>query len=69
LTNQFEKKILISDEQFRELSFNTDTRNVLLSGKYIFDKTKVGKFMFFSLGIAISLSILHILQQWFGSNN
>jgi len=30
------------------------------------DKTKARKFMFFSLGIAASLSILYFLQQWFG---
>ncbi len=35
----------------------------------MFDKTKARKFMFFSLGIAISLSILYILQRWFGSGN
>lgn len=33
------------------------------------DQTKVRKFMFFSLGIALSLSILYLLQQWFGNDN
>jgi len=35
----------------------------------MFDKIKVRKFMFFSLGIAISLSILYIFQRWFSSGN
>jgi len=35
----------------------------------MFDKTKVRKFMFFSLGIAISLSILYFLQLWFGTGD
>lgn len=30
---------------------------------------KVRKFMFFSLGISVSLIILYALQQMFGSNN
>lgn len=30
------------------------------------DKTKARKFMFFSSGVAISLIILYVLQQWFG---
>jgi hypothetical protein len=33
----------------------------------MFDKAKVRRFMFFSLGIAISLSILYVLQKWFGA--
>jgi len=32
----------------------------------MFDKVKVRRFMFFSLGISISLGILYFLQQWFG---
>lgn len=34
----------------------------------MFSKEKVRKFMWFSLGIALSLSILYFMQMFFGSN-
>jgi hypothetical protein len=33
------------------------------------DKIRVRKFMFFALGISISLSILYFLQQWLGKGD
>lgn len=35
----------------------------------MFNKTKARRFMFFSLGVSISLTILYFLQKWFGNGN
>lgn len=33
----------------------------------MFSKEKARRFMFFALGISISLGILYFLQKWFGN--
>jgi hypothetical protein len=33
------------------------------------NKEKARRFMFFALGVSISLSILYVLQQWLGGGN